>query len=193
MSLPVKMCPNFDFENRSKKRSTNTFFLYWDKKGYGYTFVELLVVIATMVILFGVGYANLRDYQKRQYLESARRMVVSDLKLAQEYALAGKGCTSVLEYYSFIIPSPSSYNIRVKCDNSPQPQLVKEVNMPQGIQISGFAPPPNLNDTDLRFYPLGKGTNIVRDAVVSITLTFEPGSFSSFSTIITVTPGGTIK
>lgn len=153
----------------------------------GFTFIELLVVIATMVILFGVGYANFRDFQRRQYLESARRMMISDLRLAQEYALAGRGCgtQNVLNHYSFKIINPTSYRIEAVCGNNVV-MSVKGVNMPSDIRIS------SPSSFDLWFYPLGKGTNIQGEQTV-ITLEFGQQQNGLLSTTITISRGGTIK
>ena len=84
--------------------------LFWNSSGY--TLVELTIVVMIMAILFTVGYGNYRSYQRRQYLETAVRQVVSDLRLSQEYALSGRkpvdplgnACeTSTLSGYRFII------------------------------------------------------------------------------------------
>ena len=40
-------------------------------KSNGFTLIELLIVVVTMTLLFGVGFANYRDFQKREYLKTA--------------------------------------------------------------------------------------------------------------------------
>ena len=56
----------------------------------GFTLIELMVVMLIMSLLFGLGFANFRDFQRRQILEGAVRAVKGDLRYAQELALAGR-------------------------------------------------------------------------------------------------------
>lgn len=90
----------------------------------GFTLLELLVVIMTMTLLFGLTYANFRDFQRRQYLESAERLVEGDLRLAQQLALSGRKpdttpdniCESrVLHGYRFHRTSVDTYDIEAFC------------------------------------------------------------------------------
>lgn len=150
----------------------------------GFTLIELLVVIGTMALLFGFGYANYRDFQRRQYLEGAARMVRGDLRLALEYALAGRkepGC-DVLEGYVFRRTSASGYRIEDSC-NAGGGNDIKSVTLPADIKMDAL---PTANW--FLFKVLGRGIN--RDSDVIITLKHQAAGNEQ---TITVTTGGQIK
>jgi len=54
------------------------------------TFVELMVVIAIMGIMTGIGFMSLQSSKSDANLKAAQREVASAIKLAQSYALQGK-------------------------------------------------------------------------------------------------------
>ena len=113
----------------------------------GFTIVELVVVIGTMAILFSLGYANNREFQRRQQLESVVREFKVDMRLAQQLALTGKkpaGCAT-LEGYRIIregmgMGMQNSYEILAhcgknkKCDKDPD-YCVKDVDLPSATPI----------------------------------------------------------
>lgn len=160
-------------------------FLYTKIEKRGFTLVEILIVIATLTLLFGIGYANFRDFQRRQQVEMAKRTVIADLRLAQESALSGKKPSlsvsecEILNYYTFERVDTNTYQIRVNCSGSFT--LVKKVDL-QGIIIESFL--------TIWFYPLGKGTNIDPGSYRIITL--KHVNFPNISRTITVTSGGSI-
>lgn len=161
----------------------------------GYSFVELMVVMLVMAILFSVGMANYREFQRRQAVESAVRQVRADISLAREYALAArKNCTGVLHpndelngYDVTIDAATDTYTIREVCLHDPNDPISLEyfgvktgVKFPQIIQITTTVSP-------IRFYVLGRGTDLVGDATITIS-----DSLGNSNTII-VTPAGEIR
>lgn len=170
---------------------------------YGFTFIELLIVLIITGLIFGVGFANYRDYQKRQVLESAARLVISDLRAAQENASAGVkpatgSCSassqSALNGYELYISAAGSYNIRVNCVAATE--IVKTVNLPTPVQ---FTASPNYiqNGTTVStilFNILGRGAAIPTPPG-SATMTLTGGTLSDGTTItkvINVSVGGQI-
>lgn len=136
-------------------------------KSAGYSLLELLVVVSIMGIVFAGGFASYRDYQRRQNLESIVRLVRGDLRLAQEYALAGKKptdagnpcLTSSLIGYAFDrgggTYGNSSYTIKAVCGNGDY--TVKLVDFYADfptIQLQPYNP-----GNVLVFKVLGRGTN----------------------------------
>ena len=126
----------------------------------GFSLVELLTVISIMTVLFGFGYSNYRDFQRRQHLESAVRMIKSDLRLAQEMALAGRkpsDCVGDLEGYEFQLSSinsgwSSQYELRTLCASSNVDYKI--VDLPEGTEIRVFGV-----TNGFHFLPLGQGIN----------------------------------
>lgn len=127
-----------------------------------------------MAILFVLGIASYRSYQRRQYLEAAVKMVKVDLSLARELALAGKTKCSpgTLRGYLFrVYPDPDN-KYRVGADCGPGNTCVnnlslceKEVILPDGVKID----PIGLGNV-FTFQTLAGG--IDRSSNVTITLTF---------------------
>lgn len=134
----------------------------------GYTLIELLVGLAILGLIFGVGYANFRDYSRRQAVVSAERDLRSDLRLAQEQALAGQkpaGCNVVLNAYKFKILSSTQYEIDANCAGGDI--VVKAVTLPGTITFTSPAGPfPFV----INFKVLGVGTDLPSGTSVTITL-----------------------
>ena len=102
-----------------------------DMSKNGFTFIELLITIVIMSILFTVGFSNFRGFASRQKIEAVTREIKADLRLAQQEAVAGKKpidevtgttiavCDSasnyVLQGYRFTYIDSTSYSIDVIC------------------------------------------------------------------------------
>src|SRR4030067_2741764 len=104
----------------------------------GFTFVELLVVLVTMVLLFSVGYANYRDFYVRELLNSAANSLKADLRLAQSYAGSGvkpsSGCTILDGYRIRVDTTAQAYYIEPVCDGSAL-TAIKTIGMGTSIYI----------------------------------------------------------
>jgi len=150
-------------------------------KNSGFTFVEILVVIVTMSVLFSFGYAGYRDYARRQNLEAWARKVSGDLRMAQQLASSGAKPSNdcgVLEGYHFRVNAHFAhqrYYFGPICSDFSDGQTnahEKVVQMPEdifinAIEISGVAA-----GSDLRivFKVLEQGTNIPAGSSATITL-----------------------
>lgn len=151
----------------------------------GFTLIEILVTLTIMGLLFGFGFAGFRDFSRRQAVASAGRMVIGDLRLAQQKSLSGEkpsGCTGSLLRYDFNrVAGGLSYQIIAVCSGG---NNTVNINLPSGISISSFTPNP------ISFKILGRGTNVPvgTDAAISLTQT---GTVNTMT--ITVNSGGEIK
>ena len=158
-------------------------------KQNGYTLIEILVVITIMTTLFSFGYANFRDFSRRQTLQGAVKQVQGSLRKAQQSALSGvkpddPKCNNpqTLNGYGFKIESSlSQYSVFADCSGG-NAQIGSLVDLPSGITASTPLNP-------IIFKVLGSGTNIVGgDNVITFTQTVG-GKTSTIS----VGPGGDIK
>lgn len=153
----------------------------------GYTIIEILVAVSISAVIFVAGFANFRDFSRRQVLVSAVRSLKGDLRLAQEYALIGKKpeevkCLepNILDTYGFYVNNVGEYMIRAYCSGGAVD--VKVVEMAQDVEI--LTPNPN----PITFKVLGEGNNL--SASTDITLS----QVSTGDTLkVTVSPGGEIK
>ncbi len=156
----------------------------------GFTFIELLIVISTMSLLFTLGFSNYRGYQQRQRIISAARLFRSDLRYAQEQALAGIkpiGC-NMLNGYQVTYPgtNESTYEISANCDSSTL-TVIKTVdiaNTNPNIKFSAAFPM-------VFFNVLGRG---VKMAGASLAVTLVDTNSTPNPTIsIVITKGGEIN
>ncbi|OGM25166.1 hypothetical protein A2627_00145 [Candidatus Woesebacteria bacterium RIFCSPHIGHO2_01_FULL_39_28] len=162
----------------------------WSTIGSGYTLIEVLVVISIMITIFVAGFANFRQYSRSQSLTAVIRVLRSDLRFAQEYALSGRkpaaGCSNLDGYYFRVDSVTRSYSISPVC-SSPVVELaaIKQVTFLSDISdvsVTGINP--------ILFKVIGEGTNIPAGTQVNITLTQTGGGSTQ---TVTVTPGGEIR
>ena len=162
----------------------------YKKKVSGFTFVELLVGIVIVALLFSISTANYRDFQSRRVLDNAAQQVTSDLRLAQQLARSGKKPTTcdVLQGYSFMTTTTSGeYLLGAICSYASCSPLTKG---PDGYcTVRNLQSQIALSSTDLRFNVLGRGTNIETGSQVEITLTDTRGNTRT----VTVDSGGNIE
>lgn len=170
----------------------------------GFTMVEMVMVVVIMAILFTMGAANYRDYQQRQYLESAVLQVEADLRLAQQMALsgvkpeepAGNDCQSnnlsgylfwrSRGYESGPPEVTAQYTIYALCSDWDNRVLVKgPVDLPRGIELRPFG-------GGNRFYFEVLARGIDRGSDVNISLRYVNSGLPD-STVVVRHRGGIIE
>ncbi len=60
------------------------------KSSFGFTFIELLISMSIMVLLFTVGLGSYREFTRRQQIDSIVREIKGDLRFAQQQAVVGQ-------------------------------------------------------------------------------------------------------
>jgi type II secretory pathway pseudopilin PulG len=156
----------------------------------GFTVLELLIVIMTMFLVFTVGMANLRGFQRRRVLEGAVVQVKSHLRLAQEMAISGAkppACSALkLESITFQrdVTTPTIYHIRARCTDFVNPTInVPVATYDLDPEFAGI----NIGSTALvTFLTLGKG--VLSDVNLSLSQP-ETGATQT----VTITKGGEIR
>jgi type II secretory pathway pseudopilin PulG len=82
------------------------------KKNFGFTIVELLVIIAIMGIMLAVGMISLTKGSSDAKIISAQREVASAIRTAKSYALQGKTVSgNAPMYWGFKFTNDTSYEI----------------------------------------------------------------------------------
>ena len=130
----------------------------------GFTLIELLVTISIIGVLFGIGVAKFNEFNRRQILDQAAQELKSNLRLAQDKALAGEKPTGwcnqpnqTLRGHQLRFGSSSRYLIEAVC-SSGEPQEVKSVVLPSTVT--------GPNGTSVLFKVLAQGV----DGATTITL-----------------------
>ena len=191
LKWPIKFSSNIAFTN----------YIYYRN---GYTIIEVLIVIFVMLLMFLVGQASLRDFSRRQSLQSVERLVFSDMKLAQEYALTGRkppGCQT-LHGYLFTRQSAKEYAIEAYCFDGLGDKyclgggnsdfcIKRDIKLDSLQGYNLFVEPVNAGppkNNAVLFKVLNSGTNSSSDIVIRI-VQLSTGE----EKVITVTPQGEIR
>lgn len=144
----------------------------------GFTLIELLLAVSFIGILTAIGLASYNNYNQTQILKQAASDLKSNLRLAQNRAIAGEkptGC-GVLDGYQVSFTA-ANYTVQALCSGSPL-GTVSTFNLPAGVSLT--SPP-----SPVLFKVLGLGTNIP-----SFTITLS--GFGKTESVI-ITPTGEIR
>lgn len=159
----------------------------------GFTLLELLISIGIISVIIAIGSLGYRDFSRRQSISASTKQLVSDLRLAQQYALSGykpTGCSGTLERFEFVRLSNTSYKIQVRCTTGTSNVTdVKSVTLTPGTTVSSFSPTV-ANDT-LGFLPVSGWTTLApggSDVLLTI-----GGSGTSFTQNVRIRPTGDIN
>jgi prepilin-type N-terminal cleavage/methylation domain-containing protein len=147
-----------------------------------FTLIELLVSIGIISIIIAIGSFGYRDFSRRQTVSATAKQIVSDLRLAQQYALSGykpSGCTNTLERFEVVRLSSTSYTIQAKCLNQ-NAVVVKTANVAPEITLGSF--------NTLSFLPVTGWTPGGSDVVLSVS-----GSGTSYIQNVRIKPTGDIS
>jgi len=154
----------------------------------GYTIIEILIVIATLTIIFSVGFASFRSAQKRQELTSAVNLVKTDLRRVQELALSNRtkpASCSVLKGYKLKYVNSKSYKTAAYCNSGAS---TTDIDLPNStVDWSGTYPNANFqsNFTEVTFLTLGRGVEVNKTITLSVS--------GVGSQAINITKGGEIN
>ncbi|MFC1649735.1 Tfp pilus assembly protein FimT/FimU [Patescibacteria group bacterium] len=124
---------------------------------YGFTFIEILVAMGIMIMVFTLGVGSYREFARRQQINSASRDIKADLRHAQQEAIVGKkpnhiDCSnSDLIGYRVHYIDNTSYEIIADCVDGPVSVKTKQYSPDSDIEISPFP--------DFTFNALAKGVS----------------------------------
>ena len=153
----------------------------------GFTLVELILVLAIIGLMVGIGVANFRDFGKRQIVGNISRQIVGDLQGAAADAAAGRrlsGCTG--EYLGDRVTFPidgsgraTSYTVYSACSTTSS--SIKTVTLPANafltFNVSG------VGSVNLLFKPLQLGTDAPGSGFI-ITVSHSQAAEQSVVTVL---------
>lgn len=129
-----------------------------DKRGqWGFTLIELMVVMVITALLVGGGLAAYTSFNQRQLMISAGQGFYNDLRFAQGKATAnekpaecevGQPQAGALERYELAFTSTTAYQINAWCGGE-LVQLNLNRTFPAGVVLK--------SGDNVSFYVLGKG------------------------------------
>lgn len=163
-------------------------FQYNSKFIGGFTLIEILVGLTIIGLIFGIGYANFRDFTRRQALEAAARALTGSIRSAQEMAISGNkpdGCGQLIGYKYEI--NETSYSIWAYCSNAEGVTgkfSVGKDNVKLPVEVTMTSSQPSF-----LFKVLGEGTDITQG---DVTINLEQINIGKTVTV-TVTQSGEIK
>jgi prepilin-type N-terminal cleavage/methylation domain-containing protein len=157
----------------------------------GFTFIELIIVIAIILVLSVAIIVNYNSYTDRERVRQSGLTMKSDLRLVASKVNAGvkpAACTMPVSYalvsyeVTFITTCSdgrSCYTITPRCSNGLISDEQRTVYIPKELHIQ------SANQT-IRFLPLSAGTDLATDAVITL---------GGVSTVyhVKISPSGTIS
>ncbi|HUV72183.1 MAG TPA: prepilin-type N-terminal cleavage/methylation domain-containing protein [Clostridia bacterium] len=153
---------------------------------FGFTLIEILVVVSVMAILSSVGFASYINFSRSQMVTQAAGKIIEDLRLTQSLAANNQkpeGDCSTLDGYSFFInKSQKTYKIEVNCSPAYGGDSIRTGSVPSNLAITGF--------NKIEFKVLTRG--VVATPPGSLILTVS-GFGGRWSKTIRIDPGGAIK
>lgn len=133
----------------------------------GFTLIEILVATTLIAVLFSLSLSYYNRFNRSQTLSQAINNLKSDIRLAQDKALAGEKPTQCLAVtlvgYKVKFVNNSTYQMTVLCDGSEYSVSGKEsISLPTGVAKSAGA-------SEVFFRVLGYGV----DQAITFTLSYQ--------------------
>ncbi|HPT66317.1 MAG TPA: prepilin-type N-terminal cleavage/methylation domain-containing protein [Candidatus Woesebacteria bacterium] len=101
------------------------------KNKSGFTLIELLVAIAIGILVIGFGSVALNDFNEKQKVESTRQELLSNLRLARNYAV-----TNQLEGdEKLVVNLDEDGNLTIKNESGKKIFFNKDIS-PKGVKIT---------------------------------------------------------
>jgi prepilin-type N-terminal cleavage/methylation domain-containing protein len=157
----------------------------------GFTFIEMVVVLTVMAIVFGAGYANYSDYTQRKIVQKVTNEVFDDVRLAREYAITSKKiCASneELRGVRFSRSDPKNYSIDADCSGNFRnlKSVGLEANEPginQMLELDDCS-----NSSTVYFRTLGEGVDIDSSGCVQMLVSTDDNKY-----VVGVAQTGTVS
>jgi len=164
---------------------------------FGFTMVELLVVMFVISLLAALSLAGYHNGQKRYVLSQDSQRLMASLRKAQNMSMSGIDISG--QYYGYGIYAEkdnTSYIIYADENNNssfqPSDTTIETISLSDKIEIESVSPLPN--KVDIFFSPPNPTTYINGSAAVGVSGTITLGiEDTSLTKIITITTAGLIQ
>jgi prepilin-type N-terminal cleavage/methylation domain-containing protein len=164
---------------------------------FGFSMIELLVVMFIIALISTLALANYRSGQKKYILTGTVQQLISDIRKAQNMALSGYDISGQYNGYGiYIKKGESSYIIYGNKNGDPNYQpsddIIETVSLPSGVNVKSVSPASD--KLHIFFEPPHPTTYLNGEIVAGIseTITLELEN-SSLSKTIQVTTAGLIQ
>lgn len=134
----------------------------------GFTFIELIIVVAIILILSVVVIVNYNSYTDRERIRQAGLTIKSDLRLVSSKVSSGVKSTACITLVSYDVAfiatcadGRSCYTITPRCSNGLLSDEQKIVYIPKELKFQSV-------DQTIRFLPLSAGTDLTTDAIITL-------------------------
>lgn len=156
------------------------------KRASGFTLVELLVVMAIVAVLSGIGITTAMQYMRSVSVDNAAKDFANTLQIAKSRAFSNvgvSGCTgSLLSYRVDILANPSQYQLIADCSGVDKVYAAKK--LPSGVAMTR----PHASIT----FPALKGNVILGSSPATTDAAYSFTSSSGLTRIVTVYDDGRI-
>jgi len=164
---------------------------------FGFTMMELLVVMFVISLLAALSLAGYHNGQKRYALSQDGQRLMASLRKAQNMSMSGIDISG--QYYGYgvyVEKNDTSYIIYADENNNssfqPSDTVIETINLSDKIEIQNVSPLPN--KVDIFFSPPNPITYINGNDAVGVLGTITLGiEDTSLTKIITVTTAGLIE
>lgn len=127
----------------------------------GYSFIELIVIVAALMLIAAFGLARYNEFNERQTVQQTAENLISNLRLIQAKALAGDkpaGCTTLVGYT--VVFDLKSYTMYAVCDPEGIIDTTRvTVDLPGNVNFNPLPDP-------VTYYTAGRGTSGDQDVQV---------------------------
>lgn len=109
------------------------------KSTHGFTFIELIVVVAVIIVSTGISMGSYNNFSQRQQLVTDAQKMVDVLDLARKKSIASDTATfTCADFQGYLVSvNASNYSLNLCCGNSCSPNIpINSYGFNQSIDVT---------------------------------------------------------